>query len=425
MGNFLRRLALPRSVKHGSLTTLHANSARDSLRWLMREALKIEGKARRAAVLWAIGSESKSRLDAALALAATELPIADAGEGWDADPWLLGVANGVLDLRTGELRDGRREDRITRHSDVEFNAAASCPRWEKFLSEIFSGDAALVEFIRRAVGLTLTGSQREQVFFILVGRGANGKGVLLETLRYVLGPYAFDAGFSTFEDKGRMPTHPEAEAELAGRRMVTASEVREKTKLAEQRLKALSHGDTTSAAFKYGRRFEFKPECKIWLGLNHKPTIQDDSYGFWRSVRLVPFRRQFVDDADDALTDKLRAEAPGILAWAVEGCLAWQADGLAEPKTVTAASKAYRAESDPLAEFLEECCIVDEDVEVRFSDLYFAYQHWADGERLKAHDQLTRTALGSRLGERFARDRDAGKKRIYVGVTLKTEHRPI
>ena len=150
----------------------------------------------------------------------------------------------------------------------------------------------------------------EQCFFLLHGAGANGKSVFLAAMRYILGPYAFDPGFGVFESASRFSPHPEQLAVLAGRRFVTASETCENTRLNEQRLKVLAHGDPTSARHMYGSRFEFVPECKIWLAVNHKPQVNDDSFGFWRSARLIPFNRQFVDErADKHLIDKLKAEA--------------------------------------------------------------------------------------------------------------------
>jgi putative DNA primase/helicase len=381
---------------------------------------RLAGDDAKAAARWAIASRSRNRLEACLWIARSLPPVADAGDAWDANPWVLGVANGLVDLRTGELRPGRPEDRITMHAPVECNPDAQCPRWIKFLNEIFSGDGELMGFVRRAVGYSLTGSTREQCFFALYGSGANGKSVLLETLRHVLGPYAFDSGFSTFEDPGRYPPHPEQMAELAGRRLVTASETRESSRLNEQRLKALSHGDTTSAAFKHRKRFEFTPECKIWLGLNHKPRVADDSIGFWRSVRLIPFERQFLGtDADLELASKLKAEAPGILVWAVRACLEWQQKGLGLPDAVAEATVQYNAETDPIRAFIQDHCIEGTDCKVPTGDFYKAYLDWADREGIPKAEQLTHNGFSRRVGERYERKQiGAERLRVYLGIGL-------
>jgi putative DNA primase/helicase len=282
---------------------------------------------------------------------------------------------------------------------------------------VFDGDDELSGFVRRAVGYSITGQTSEQCFFILCGQGANGKSVLLEALRDVLGPYALDAGIDAFTDR---PQHSESLAELAGRRFVTAAELREHTRLNEQRLKALAHGDTLSARFLYAKRFQFKPEGKIWLGLNHRPRVADDSVGFWRSVRLIPFRRQFLGaGADLGLTDKLRDESPGILAWAVRACCEWQQTGLGLPDAVVAATSEYEAEQDPLSEFLEACCFIGPDVQSSAKALWIAYDQWSDEQHVPQRERLTKAAFGRRLGERCEKKR-IGERRVvtYMGLGL-------
>lgn len=390
--------------------------------WRARNAydtLSDKPEAAKAAFAFALRSRDSFRINACLDLARSTRPIADAGQGWDENPWLLACANGILDLRSGELRDGRREDKITMHLEHAFAPHAECPRWERFIGEIFGGDTGLGEFIQRATGYSLSGVTTEQAFFILHGRGSNGKSVFLEVLRHVLGPFSYDPGFAAFEATPGAAPHPEALAELARRRFVTASETTERTRLNEQRLKVLSHGDTTSAAFKYGKRFEFKPECKIWLALNHRPAVSDDSLGFWRSVRLIPFERQFIGAADDkTLTATLREEAAGILAWAVRGCLAWQECGLDAPAKVSAATEQYRADSDPLGEFLAERCEIGMGYVTRAGVLYQGYAAWAEGQGFSKREILSTTAFGRRLTGRFEKVK-APYGIVYTGLKLR------
>jgi putative DNA primase/helicase len=400
----------------------HVRLAVQAAQWRYHRAAQLSDAAvAKRVAQWAITSKGASRITAALTLATSMPPIADRGEGWDADPWLFSLANGVIDLRKGELRAGCREDRITKHSPVSFDSRAACPRWEQFLDEVFGGGAELIGFIRRAVGYSLTGDTSEQCFFVLHGRGANGKSALLAVLRHIFGPYAFDPGFSAFEEARGYPPHPEQVAELAGRRFITASETRENSHLNEQRLKALSHGDTTSAAFKYGRRFEVKPQGKIWLALNHKPRVSDDSLGFWRSVRLIPFERQFLgQDADTDLANKLIAEAPGILAWAVRGCIEWQTEGLGLSEAVLKATEGYQLESDPLGDFLAARCTIGPAFTCQAGQLYREYGDWAKAEGIRDRDTLSCQAFGRRLGERFAKGREgAGRQLHYYGIGVR------
>ncbi|OFW66504.1 MAG: hypothetical protein A2Y74_09555 [Actinobacteria bacterium RBG_13_63_9] len=365
---------------------------------------------------FAIGSENRQRLDAMLAQAQAEAPISDAGDNWDADRWLLGVANGVVDLRTCEPRDGLREDRITLHSDVPLDPEARCPRWERFLEEVFGEDRELIGFIARAVGYSLTGDVSEQCLFMCHGSGANGKSVFLTTLRAMAGGYAYNSPFSTFElaDRSSIPNDLAA---LVGRRLVTASETNEAVRLNEARLKALTGGDPVTARFLHGEFFTFQPVCKLWLAVNHRPRVGDDSYGFWRRVRLIPFTRRFTDNADHHLAEALRTELPGILNWAVRGSLTWQEEGLEPPKAVQSATESYRVESDPLAEFIEERCAVGSCFVASGGQLYEAYRQWASEQGMRDREVLSTVAFGRRMSERFEkRHTKAGKS--YHGVGL-------
>ena len=367
---------------------------------------------------WAITSESRVRLDAALSLAQAERPIADAGDQWDTDAWLLGVANGVVELRTGELRPGRQADRITMHTSITFDPSAECPRWLQFVEEIFAGDADLIGFVQRAAGYSLTGDASGQCLFICYGGGENGKSTLLALLREVLGDYAYNMPFNTIELRGRQEQTFDL-ADLAGRRLVTASETNESARLNEARVKALTGEDPITARRPYGQFETFTPTLKLWLGVNHKPRVDDDSHAFWRRVRLIPFTQRFDGDRRDPnLKDKLRAELPGILAWAVRGCLEWQEHGLEPPAQVRAATEQYREDSDVLATFLAERCVMADDLSIGARLLYQAYRQWAGAEGIREREQLSSTAFGRRMAERFeCRHSRAG--RIYLGVAIR------
>ncbi len=191
-----------------------------------------------------------------LALAQDFRPIADTGGGWDADPWLLGVPNGVVDLRTGELRPGRREDRITMQTAVPYDPEATCPRWKQFLVEIFADDEELIGFVQRAVGYSITGITSEQCLLVLYGTGANGKGTLTITLKFVLGDYAWNMPFSTIEMRNRAAI-PNDLAALVGRRFVMASETNDGARLNEARVKALTGCDPITARFLHAEFFTF------------------------------------------------------------------------------------------------------------------------------------------------------------------------
>ena len=392
-------------------------AARTRYKWAV-EIEDLELRSRTAK--WAVSCENRPRIEACLAVASFLEPIADAGYTWDTDPWLLGCMNGVVDLKIGELRPGRPEDRITMNTGIAFDPDAQCPRWLQYLDEVF-GDPELIDWLWRALGYSLSGDTSEQCVFMGYGSGSNGKGTLVGAVRASMGDYAWDAPFSTFELHQRSGI-PNDLATLEFRRFVSSSETNDNTRLNEARVKALSGQDPITARFLHREFFSFEPHLKLWLFVNHKPRVTDDSYAFWRRVRLIPFVRQFAGDAVDRnLKGKLRAEAPGILAWLVRGCLEWQQKTLAPmPRSVEAATQAYRAESDVLAGFISDRCVEHPQAAAKAADLYKAYRDWAEAEGIKERDReyLTATAFGRRLGERYDKVRASGGM-VYRGITVK------
>ncbi|HWQ52150.1 MAG TPA: phage/plasmid primase, P4 family [Bryobacteraceae bacterium] len=382
---------------------------------------------------WAIECESRARLEAMLVLAQKDPRLADSGADWDGNPWLLGVANGVVDLRTGGLREGRPSDRITIHTAVPFEGRAQAPRFEQFLLEIFGGDLELIQYVQRAIGYSLTGDTSEQCFFVLHGEGANGKSTLLEVLREAAGEYGFNMPFSTVELKARASI-PNDMAALAGRRFVTSSETDPSAQINEARMKTLTGQDKVTARFLHREFFTYRPVGKFWLASNYKPLVRDDSHGFWRRVRLIPFLNRFQDTgdpsdvgdrsgtpnarvggADKDLFRKLRSELPGILAWAVRGCIEWQKRGLGVPPAIREATKSYREEMDSLTEFLEECCILDPDGQVSAHDLWREFAVWAK----EKGESLDRRTFSARLQARGFQRVRAGHERTWTWLGLR------
>lgn len=356
--------------------------------------------------------ERRDALTSLLSLAGSMRPIATSGESWDSDPWLLCAPNGVVDLRTGILQPGQRSDLITLATAATFDPDAACPRWARFISEIFGGDSELVAFVRRAIGYSLTGITTEQCLMLAYGVGANGKSTLVNAIASTLGDYAHNLPFSSLE-YSRASSIPNDIASLVGRRFVSSSEANDGTRLNESRVKALTGCDPMPARFLHQEWFSFAPVCKIWLAVNHKPIVRDDSFGFWRRVRLVPFAQTFSVDA--RLADALRAEAPGILRWAVEGCLAWQRDGLSPPDVVTRATSEYEQDSDHFGQFVDEALTADPEAHVRAADLYQHYRLWADRHGLTERERLTATGFGRKAAERFPR-RATETGKVYEGV---------
>jgi len=361
---------------------------------------------------WAKKCEKAATIEAALQMLERRL-IVEPTEA-DADPFLLAVVNGTLDLRIGQLRRSIRGEFITKGSSIAFDETATCPTFEAFLARIFRTHPEVIPFLQRAIGYTLTGDTREQCVFIAHGNGANGKSTLVTVLEQLLGDYAKQAAPDLLLAKTG-DRHPTEIADLRGARLVATVETGEGRRMAESLLKQMSGGDRLKGRYMRRDFFDFLPTFKVWLATNHKPAIRGTDLGIWRRIRLVPFVEVIGDDEKDpSLPAKLKAELPGILAWAVRGCLAWQKNGLQPPDVVTNATAAYRAENDILAAFFDECCLIDNRAESTAASLYKAYADWCErnGERTE-----TQTSFGKRLTERgFERSKSGVKK--YRGIGL-------
>src|SRR5215210_1911154 len=343
----------------------------------------------------------------------------------DRDPWLVNCQNGTLDLRTGRLKGHDPTDRITKIVPVEYAPEASCPRFLRFLKETLVDDA-VIKFVKRYSGYTLTGITRERLLAILYGFGKNGKTTLAELLRDVMGDYATNTDTETLLMKRYQGVGNDVAA-LKGARFVSAAEVEKGRRLAESKVKQLTGRDTVTARFLFGENFDFKPEFKLWLSTNNKPVIQGTDDAIWDRIRLIPFTQRFDGDRQDPkLPEKLRGEMAGVLAWMVEGCVEWQEQGLGEPESVRAATDQYRAEMDTLAAFLDEECVIAPDSRVLAERLYQSYAMWCDksGER-----RDPKKAFVARLEERgFKRRRETSGvnkgRYIWLGIGFRSGGEP-
>lgn len=310
------------------------------------------------------------------------------GLEWDQNAqWVLPCVNGVVDLKTGDLRPGRPEEYIKTVCPTEYSEFATAPRWTQFIQEIMP-DQDTADFLHRLFGYGITGAVSEHVFPVLWGKaGRNGKDTMTETLYEVLGRMATPMSAKTLMKTNMITEHDSALVDLRGRRFVWASESEDRQALDMAKIKLWTGGGALKGRPPYGRRqIEFKPTHKLFLISNYKPKVNADDSAFWRRMVLVPFEVTFKDDPklpnekliDRELPEKLRAEKEGILRWLVEGCLAWQSQGLNPPKNVLAATQGYRSEEDVILEFMTECMTQERGATVLGKDVYARYAAWCE-----------------------------------------------
>lgn len=367
-------------------------------------------------------SESNKALKDAVELFRSEPGIAVSASNLNEGEWMFPTKNGLVDLQTGKFMPMDPALHITQTAGVSFDPDATCPLWEAFLLEIMNGDVELVEYLRRAIGYTLTAQTSEQALFFAYGSGANGKSTFLNVLRSLFGDLGAQANGDMLLDKngGQAMSANAASSEvarLAGKRLVAMSEVEEGRHFSEKTVKWYTGGEDITARMLYQNAFSFTPRFKLWLAGNYKPTIKGGDHGIWRRMKLIPFTVMIPPEKRDPdLERKLRGELAGILNWALTGCQQWRENGykLREPAIITKEVSEYRGEMDVVESWLLEFTRNDPDGEIHFGDTYKFFKAWSEAQYNFAYS-------GKRLGMILA---DKGYKpasrphRVYKGLKL-------
>lgn len=363
-------------------------------------------------------SESRAGLENMIALARTEL--AAGPDDFDLSPWLFNVTNGTIDLRTGTLGEHRRDDMITRLVEVAYDGAAACPVFEAFISRVLGANPELVSYVQKSVGYTLTGNVSEQCFFFLHGAGANGKSTLAEALLRLFGQYG-KPGAPDLLMARHNDVHAAEQADLEGARFVVCQEIAEGKSWNERTLKHLTGGDRIKARLMHENWRDFAPTHKLWVCANPKPKMREGGLATWRRVRLIPFDVIIpAEERDRDLGTKLVAEMPGILRWAVAGCLLWQREGLTAPRAVAAATDTYREESDHVTTFADDRLVFGPECQANKANLYEAYTLWCKYNR---EAPLERKELQKRIVARYGvgEKKGTGGARVLCGVGLRQQ----
>jgi len=396
-------------VWDGTIWTPGAAKVRESLHLMGAELIASGEDANRRLALKALTNRS---IDAVL----KELPsvpgVPAKASDFDARHELLSVANGTINLRTGELHPHTPSDMITKRLEVAYHPDAPAERWSQFLTEVFPGHPDLPGFMRRLVGYGITGSTSEHCFAFMHGQGSNGKSVFLDALIWVFTGITQATQFSTFEKSVNVGQASPELASLRGARLVTASETEKYSRLAEALVKQLTGGDPITCRFLNQNPFTYVPSFLLMVAGNFKPAILSQDEGTWRRVKLIPFDATFsvaLGNKDTTLPGKLRAESEGILAWAVAGAVEWYANGLGEPTSVVTATQDYRESEDRLQEFLNACTVREYGARVAPMAARRAYAEWVEDAGLDRKERLSGWALAVELESRgFKKDKRKG-----------------
>lgn len=392
------------------------------IRSIPQEADEADEETKKAYLKFARGLEKNSTVNNVLKQTERLVPVLS--NSLDADLWAINCLNGTLDLRTGKLRPHDPADLNTKRIPVVFDPKAKCPKFDEFLRTVLCGNQELIDFIIQYMGITLTGSIREQCFVVLYGQGDNGKSVLLNIIRTLMGDYGKAAPPNVFLEKKHGDGIPNDLADLQGARFVVDIETKERISFNEQRIKAVTGGEPIKARFLNKEFFEFVPQLKLWIASNHRPTISGTDKGIWRRIRLVPFDAVIPEHKKVKDLDKLivQDELPGILNRALEGCLDWQKAGkLILPEVVKLTTEEYQKDMDIVGQFLEECCDFGTGYSVMKDDLYQAYRNWA---RNAGHNHpLTSVQFGAKVKERSLfgerKHRSMSGRYSWEGIKLK------
>jgi putative DNA primase/helicase len=369
---------------------------------------------------FALAAQSARAIRNMLTLAETELEIALPPDALDRDGWLLNFQNGTLELRgTPRLRPHRREDLITKCLPVRYEPGAACPIFLAFLERIFEGNRDLIRFVQRAVGYSLVGAIFDQIILFCWGTGANGKSTLLHALAKLLGDYAATLAAETLLARKADPALAMNDlSTLQGARFVIAVESDMGRRLAEARVKQLTSVEPIKVKRLFADVYTIAPTFKIWIASNHKPRITGTDEAIWRRVKLIPFAVGIPDaEQDPTLGAKLEAEREGILAWAVQGCLDWQREGLAAPEKIREATAAYREQMDSMASFLAERCSVDTGATVTATELYDAFLDWS---KRSGETPPPKQTFGLLLQERGFTSTRTNRSRKWLGLRVLT-----
>ena len=369
----------------------------------------------------ALRAQSEKGIGSALKLAESDPAVAVTSDQFDQDQDLLNLANGVVHLPTGSFSPHDPLQMLSKQSPVAYDPSAQCPTFMLFMEQVSCNDPDWIDYMQRQLGYVLSGRVQEEKMFFWFGDGRNGKSVLANVLRYIMGDYSAIAPVAMFMVSHRDGADATPQlAMLPGKRLMLANETEAGARLSAQMLKVAVSTEHISARALHGNPFSFAPSFKVVMRGNHLPIIQEGDEGTWRRIDLVPFDLKLTPaQCDPDLERKLLVETPGILRWMVEGHMKWRANGLTPAARVRNASLAYRKNSDVIQNWLDDDCVIAPGFEVEKANAYMVYRQWASGEglRVMAKKSLTRALVEKGYTE--GRQPTGARKEVYRGFKCK------
>ncbi len=397
----------------------HMEAAKSLGPLILREANSLDPERMKKTMTQASRAMSAAGIAAALSLAQSDPQIAIDPTDMDSDPDLLNTENCIVHLPTGEALPHNSTIIMGRQCGTTYLANAHRPLFDRFMLEISKNDREWVDYVQRLVGYTISGRVNEEIIIFLLGGGANGKSVFSNIMRRILHSYAgsVPANFLMVSNRDGEAATPVL-ARLPGVRMAQANEVEAGSRLSAQAVKVAASSDAIAARHLHKSAFEFVPTHTLWVRGNHKPIITDTDDGIWRRIRLVPFDRQFgPDEKDVRLEEKLMTEAPGILAWMVQGHIEYLRRGLSPAKRVADASIDYRKESDMVEQWVNERGERGAALQWPQAEAYQDYREWCSEQGLQ--HPMTKRSFTLSLAERgvgHGQESTGARRRVYVGL---------
>lgn len=368
---------------------------------------------------FALRSENTKNINAALSAARNFDGVVVTINQFDTDQHLILAGDTTINLRDESISIPRPADNVTLSMGAAYQADAACPRWLRFIEELWPDQPDMWSYIQRVAGYCLTGSTKEHTMFLCVGDGRNGKSTLLNVLRKMMGDYADSAAFATF-DADRKGEATNDLADLRGKRLVTVSETNEDKRLDEARVKAVTGGDPVKCRFLFQEFFAYTPTWKLFMAVNHLPTIGGTDNGIWSRLHLIRFEQSFLGREDKDLETNLLRELPGILNWALEGLKDYMAEGLHPPAYVSDATARYRTDSDTVQQWFDACCERGETMTMRSGAGYESFCVWAENMGLKKFAVMSQFKWSRRLEQMKFKKVTDRKGAMFTGVGLKS-----